>query len=188
MYRIQRCGVRASAAWGAWREREHGVSEAAATIFILPLMIALIFVLIELGFNLQYRAKVDNIVQDTVRSISNEGGVYWPKTYTGPAKYGTGAMAGTGWEGYARDRLTALCGTVNSVSSRCSSAPTITCTPQIAAYAGVEAKCTVTFPYKPVASFMSNNPAMNLGFGGIWSKPFTTTVTAPTTVGQGDPP
>lgn len=170
----------------SWRAGERGASEVTAAIFILPLLIALVFVLIEVGFNIRYRGAVDNITQDTVRGIAHDGANYWAKSYTGPYDY---AAPGQGWQAYAQARLVDLCkdGT-SSITKRCHRAPTITCQPQnIQALPGFEAICTTTFYYKPVAGFMLDNPVMNLGFGGIWSEdnPITVTVEAPTTVGRG---
>lgn len=173
-------GSRLLAPARAWANKERGASEVAAAIFVIPLMIALIFTLIEVGFNLHYRTQVDNVAQDAVRGVSHDGAVYDPRTYTGPRgeRY---EQDGAGWQTWGQERLTQLCG-----SARCKQPPTITCSPStLQTYAGETATCRVRFWYSPITGRLLDNPIMNLGFGGLWSDPIEVEVTTVTTVGSG---
>lgn len=168
-----------------WLAGERGASEITAAIFILPFLIALVFVLIEVGFNLRYRGAVDNITQDTVRSIAADGGVMYEKAYSGPSKY---RLDGTGWAGVGEQRLLELCGDgdPDKWQRRCTDKPTMDCRPMMpSAEPGADVSCTATFPYKPVAGFMANNPVFSLGFSGIWNNPISVTVKSVTTIGTG---
>lgn len=173
-----------------WLAGERGASEITAAIFVLPFLIALLFVLIELGFNLRYRGAVDNIVQDTTRSVAADGGNLYPPAFSGPANYNVGGNPGTGWAGVGRARLLDLCGDGDATKwqRRCSDLRNVrmTCTPQKPGpEPGTPVECTATFPYKPVAGFMSNNPVFSLGFSGIWNSPIEVTVRSVTSIGTG---
>lgn len=56
-----------------WLKAEKGFGEIFSTLFILPFVVASIFVLVEIGFNMRYRIAVDDIVNDTVRAASTDG-------------------------------------------------------------------------------------------------------------------
>jgi hypothetical protein len=56
-----------------WMRAERGFGEVFSTLFILPFIVASIFVLVEIGFNMRYRIAVDDIVNDTVRAASTDG-------------------------------------------------------------------------------------------------------------------
>lgn len=163
-----------------WRHAERGMSEVAAAIVVIPLMIALIFTLLEVGINLHFRSRVDAIVADTLRGVSHDGANYDVRTYTGPRAYGS---ADQGWQAWGQDQLRALCG-----DSRCGTRPrpTLSCTPvDLQQYAGEEAQCTARFTYKPITGGLLNNPVMNLGFGGLWGDEIQISMRTVTTVGSG---
>lgn len=153
-----------------------GMGEAATAIIVLPFMIALVFVILETGFNMRYRGMVDNVVQDTVRGISQDGADYWAATNTVPAGY-------PNWTTYGQSRLAELCG---DGSARCTQPPALTCWPA-GPYSepGGASGCTATFYYKPIAGFTTNNPVFNLGFGSLWADPIETTIQSRTVVGTG---
>jgi len=152
------------------------MGEAATAIVVLPFMIALVFVLLETGFNLRYRGMVDNVVQDTVRGIAQDGARSWEATSTVPAGYGGD------WQIYGQSRLAELCGG----NARCTQAPVLNCWP-MGPYSepGGDAGCEATFYYKPIAGFTTSNPVFNLGFGRLWDRPITTRIDSRTVVGEG---
>lgn len=154
---------------------DRGMGEAATAIVVLPFMIALVFVLLETGFNLRYRGMVDNVVQDTVRGISQDGADYWAATDTVPAGF-------PNWTAYGQSRLNDLC----NGNTRCTQPPALTCWPA-GPYAepGGASGCTAVFYYKPIAGFTTNNPVFNLGFGRLWADPIETTIQSRTVVGTG---
>jgi len=166
-----------------WLSQERGAGEMAAAIVVIPLMIALVFTLIEVAVAMHYRSRVDSVVQDVVRGVANDGAVYNSRTYTGPRGSGF-EQDGRGWQEYGQRALEELCGTN---STRCKQAPTITCTPTtLGIYAGDVASCTVNFYYKPVTGSLLDNPVMNLGFGGLWSdNGYSLTIESITRVGAG---
>jgi Flp pilus assembly protein TadG len=172
MLRMRRA-LRVGDVWTRWRAGEAGMGEALVAIIVLPFMVALIFVLVEVGFNLRFRAAVDAITQDAARGVAQDGGNFYAPTNT----------LGQAWSDWGTAQLVTLCGTT---SQRCKTVPTMACSPQIpAALPGVDATCTATFDYKPIATFTSTNPVFNLGFGNMWNRPISTTVTGRTVVGTG---
>lgn len=165
-----------------WRSGEAGLGDALVAIIVLPFMMAMIFVLLEIGFNMRFRASVDSITQDATRGIAQDGALYWDATSTLGSSYGP-----NGWQEWGRQQLQSLCDT----SGRCKAgqAPTMAC--NVAGGAGPlpnpgePVNCTATFPYKPLASFTSTNPIFNLGFGSLWDNPIQAQATSRTVVGTG---
>lgn len=175
-----------------WMRREDGMSEITAAIFVLPFIAFLIFVLVDVGFNLRYRTLVDNITQNTTSALANDGAQYWARTTvlpTGPdgERYDPSTFT---WEQYGTDRLQALCGT-----NRCTdpSKARMVCTVQggisdgalardVAPTKNTPVECTSYFPYRPVSP-LSNNDATSVGFKGFLTSPIESTVEALTTVG-----
>lgn len=166
-------------AWRNWRRGEAGMSEAAVAIFVLPFLMALIFTLIEVGFNLRFRAGVDGITQDTVRGVAQDGANYWDRTSTLPLQYQSSDL---GWSAWGTDRLNELCET----TGRCEPQATMTCTPALPASApGALVQCTAVVPYEPVVEFTSNG-IFSLGFSGLWADGIEQTVESRTVVGTGE--
>jgi hypothetical protein len=192
----------------SWRNRESGVSEVFSTIFVLPLVIALIFVLVEVGINMRYRMSVDMIVHDTVRAVASDGtaGVPppWSSIYpVNPTPYANsngvlrpgvynGASAPT-WERIGQRKLESLCNGLQ----RCTGIPSMKCTPTevdaklgsetwVPADPGVVVRCTAYFPYRNLVNFTVNNATFNLGFGTFWSRPIVFTAQSRTLVGSGE--
>lgn len=171
-------------AWKSWRRGEAGMSEAAVAIFVLPFMMALIFTLIEVGFNLRFRAAVDGITQDAARGVAQDGANYWDRTSTLPIQFtpeGTGP--GVGWDAWGTARLSELCTT----TGRCDAGgATMTCSPNSPSSApGAPVTCTSNVNYKPVVGFTSNG-IFSLGFSGLWTNGVQETVESRTVVGTGE--
>ncbi len=167
-------------AFKTWRRGEAGMSEALVAIIVLPFMMAMIFTLIEVGFNLRFRAGVDSIMQDTVRGVAQDGANYWVRTSTLPEEY---ASPGLGWEAWAADRLDDLCVS----TGRCADNTSIVdCTPQNIGFApGAPVECTATVDYQPVVQFTSRG-IFSLGFSGLWEDGVRSTVESRTVVGDGE--
>lgn len=160
------------AAFSRWKKGERGFAEVAAAIITIPFMVSLIFVLIETGFNLRYRSFVDSIAQDTVRGVSMDGGDYTSINSLGQS-----------WSSWATAKAVKLCGpTPGSSGSRCTSSPTVTCTPPALTTLGTEAKCTIIFPYRPVIGLMQND-VFSLGFSGMFKQSINITLTSRVLVG-----
>jgi Flp pilus assembly protein TadG len=165
-------------AWTRWRNKESGFSDVLTAMIILPFMMAMIFALIEVGFNLRYRAAVDAITQDTLRGVSQDGANYWEPTSTLPAGY-------SGWAQWGQQALVQLCN-YDGTSARCNGTPTMTCSPATpAVLPGGPTNCRAVFPYKPIATFTSTNRVFNLGFGRLWSDPIVADISGRAVVGRG---
>lgn len=194
----------------AWGRQERGLSEIFSTIFILPLVIALIFVLVEIGFNMRYRMAVDDIVNDTARAVASDGTAGVPPQWSSLYPFGgastlfdsNGAIrpgaynssGGATWERVGQQRLQTLCGSGNQ---RCTGTPTMRCTPTekdalpssetwVAPDPGLIVRCTANFPYKNLVNFTVTNVNFNLGFGTFWSRPIVFTAQSRTMVGSGE--
>jgi len=155
-----------------WRKGEAGMGDAALAMFILPFMMALIFVLLETGYNLRIRAAIDATTQDAARGVAQDGADYWDVTDT---------SGGVGWSQWGSTQLKDLC----DRTGRCTGTPTMNCFPKtIQPNPGEPVTCTATWTYKPIAPFTSNS-LFSLGFSGIWNGDITNTVTSRTVVGKG---
>ncbi len=168
----------------SWLIREEGVSEAATAIFVLPIIVALIFLLVETGFNIRTRTIIDNTLQDTTRSVAHDGGYNNPRSTTLPASYTAGVGSQTGWAKVGSMRLQADCtaGLIRSVNA-CNTL-TVTCTPAIAATAGSTVSCSLGSPitYKTLSP-LSTNPLFSFGFGPLFTTPISETITSVAALG-----
>lgn len=168
-----------------WLRREDGLSEATTAIFILPILAALIFLLIETGFNINTRTTMDNIVQDTARSAALDGGYNNPRSTLLPSAYTNMAGSNSGWAAVGTQRLQAACnsGMIRSQNS-CSSLK-IVCNTAIAAFAGDTITCALASPlqYK-VVSPLSTSPVFSFGFGPMFTKPISVSVSAASAIGR----
>jgi hypothetical protein len=193
------------------KRKEGGFSELATVIFILPILVYMIFTLLEVGFEVRYRMAVDTITREAVRGAALDGGnlpvasknslqlqgnKYFPLSNkgTGSTYYydtGQGQVPINSYDGLGSARLDILCGLVvngsNAGSDRCDASkgpPIMTCSPIKAAYIGDLITCTATFNYKPITSFASN-PVASFGLSGFLTHPITVTETAAATVNGG---
>ena len=167
-----------------WRKGEKAFSEAFSAIIILPIVVASIFVLIEIGFYMRYRIAVDDVVHDTVRAISADGTAGLPPRWSNLFPAVGSPTNQDRWIYVSRERLRELCGSTNQ---RCTSPPQMFCTPtgSVAANPGVVVRCTATFPYRNILNFTVNNRTLNLGFPAFWSEPIIFTAQSQTMVGRG---
>jgi len=170
-----------------------------STMFILPLVIALLFVLVEIGFNMRYRMSVDNILHDTIRSVAMDGTAGCPPDWSSLAT-ASGACNGSTrtWQTEGRRKLLGLCG---NGAVRCTSTTpanlSMTCTPtqtnaiaaggtKVAPEPGLTVRCTARFPYRNLVNFTVSNRTFNLGFGTLWSEPIVVTAESTTMIGSGE--
>lgn len=163
-----------------WRKDESGAAEIYSTIVILPIIVALIFLLLETGFEIHYRSNVDSIVAEAVRGISLEGGDYNPRVSiyspTSEVNSNSGSTTNT-WSSHAQIALAALCGNSNNGSypvGRCTQAPTVFCTP-LTGTQGEPVQCTATFYYLPISS-LSSQSWSSFGLSTLLTKPISITI------------
>lgn len=152
----------------AWQRGERGLSEAAAAIIIFPFLIAAMFTIVEIGFYMQTRLRLDYLVQDAVRHVAIDGGDNNPNTN----------QINNTWSAAETDNLTQLCNTKN-IRCDMSKPMTITCTPPGAAVTvGETVTCVGTLSYKPIMSWSSNPAAipLNFGFSTIYTTPISITI------------
>lgn len=155
-----------------WRRGESGVAEATAFILIIPLITSLLFVLIDVGFNLRYRLMVDNVTQDAVRGAALDGGNNWPRTNT----------LSIGWGQDLQNRLYKICSSTYPTNpGRCpagsAGAPVGSCSPKIATLTTPDVTCTSTFHYYRISP-LSTNPVTSLGFHTMFTNPIVVTLTS----------
>lgn len=168
----------------SWFIREEGVSEAATAIFVLPIIVALIFLLVETGFNIRTRTIIDNDLEDTVQSVAHDGGYDNPRSTTLPTSYTSGVGSQTGWALLGTERLQADCkdGLIRSVNA-CNTL-TVTCTPAVAATAGATVSCSLGTPitYKTLSP-LSTNPLFSFGFGPLFTTPISDSISSVAALG-----
>lgn len=167
--------------------REDGMSEAATAIFVLPIIVGLLFLLVETGFNIRTRSSVDALLQDTVRSAALDGGYNNVRATTLPSTYTRMANPASGWAAVGTERLHAACanGTIRSVGGNCRSVR-VQCTPAVAPTPGVEVRCWLTgngISYQTVSP-LSTNPLFSFGFAGLFTTPIDPTFVARAAIGQ----
>ena len=183
--------------WRKWKSSEWGFSEAAAFIFVIPIIIALIFSLIEVGWYLRYRGMVDEVTRTTAVMVAAEG------SNTAQPWSALNSTSFNSWSEFGSRQLRNLCkpipmqtsngdtvtgpitGGWGGAGSRCEQAPSMSCTPgSLQASAGADVECTARFDYKPLTS-LARSTLFNLGFGGFFSKDIKVTVRSRASIGSG---
>ena len=173
-----------------WFHREGGLSEVAGAIFVIPVMGFLIFALVESGINMNTRAKVNSITQDTAMSIASDGALWW--ILTSPPRID----ADNTWEDVGKSSLALLCdgggGSCDeeTVKMTCTITPTTANVPssegiQVAQSAGSAVKCLAEVDYDNVSP-LSGNPITSMGLSGLFNSKIESTATAQTVVGYND--
>lgn len=181
-----------------WRRGERGFGEFAAAIFVLPVLIALVFTLIELGWYLRYRAMVDEATRLTTMMVAQEGA-----NTTQPWSALKYVDPSAKWSDFGKEQLRMLCfnaipaqtasgggatGAVPSgIGQRCSQPPTMTCTPEnLQENPGEVVRCNSTFYYTPLTA-LGRSPIFSFGFSGLFARPIEIFVVSRTSVGNGRP-
>jgi Flp pilus assembly protein TadG len=163
----------------AWLRREEGVSEAATAIFILPLIAALIFLIVDTGFDIRTRTVIDGIVQDTTRSVALDGGYKNARSTSLDPSYSQG------WQTIGTNRLIQACQSGSIQTAQNCLSLSVVCTPQIAANVGDNVSCSLGTPitYKTLSP-MSTNPLFSFGMSGLFTTPINSTSTSVAAVGS----
>ena len=162
-----------------WLRAEAGLSEAATAIIVLPLIAALMFLLVETGFNIKTRTTIDSVLQDTTRGAALEGGNHNARSSSLPT-----SMYPNGWSSYGTQRLRAACaaGAIR-LQGNCNSIG-ITCSPGATTRVGDVVTCSLTVPvtYKTLSP-LSTNPAFSFGMSGLFTTPIKSTLSSRSAVG-----
>lgn len=166
-----------------WLKGERGMSEAAVAIIYLPLLVALIFLLVETGFNMRTRTMTDTILQDTARSAALDGGANNARATGLTSKYTSVKTVGGGWAKVGTERLVAACKDGSVRSTSCSI--TISCSPAVAKFAGDKVSCWLTTPitYKTLSP-MSTNPLFSFGMAGLFTTPISNKIESRAAIGS----
>ena len=143
------------------RRDERG-NEGISMMLALPLLLLLFLGSIEVGWNFYIRNRVFGVVRDITRGAAADGGNFNPRTN----------KIGQQW---AQEGFTTL--TVE-YRCQCTAPPVVSCTPHpVAATAGDEVACTVTYNYRPLTGFFRGSLANAIGLDGLFG-PFTIRQTA----------
>lgn len=148
-------------------KEERGSSELPVTLILLPLVIFLIFALIDVSFYMNTRSKVQSVLTQGVRQMALYGG--------------NSAALPLNKTGKPVDRIIYdnLYQNGNCTLSICQTPPVVTCDTQRATRVGQPMKCTVTYNYRPVVSDMF------IGFTAfLTDPPFTISSSTVSEVGQ----
>lgn len=190
-----------------FRRKERGFAEVAAAIFVLPLLIALVFTLIELGWYLRYRTMVEEATRITTVMVAAEGSQgreSWSALQSFPAGWQS-----QNWSNYGTEQLRKLCHSIpaqttsgGSVSApvpsgdtgiRCRTRPAMVCqgTPGNrldlfpTASEGNRVQCRSTFYYQTLTS-LGRSPVFSFGFNNLFEgQPIEVTVTSVPSVVRG---
>lgn len=143
--------------------REHG-SDIIITLFALPVVLAVVFSLIDVSSYFQTRAQVENITRDGARQVALYGGT----SPSIPLNIQT-----LGGKDITATVLAKLWQNGNCTLSGCTKPPTVTCSPTQASSLSQDATCTVTYNYRSIGGALVDM----LGFGNIVSTEIKVTET-----------
>lgn len=165
------------------RRREERGAETVAMLFVIPVMVVLVFALLDVGMMFRNRMLVENVARDAVRGAAADGGVLTTRT------------SGINWEQYALDRLVDDGGKCRIGQCKAGGHVLVDCngdersgagmvsaqtgqryTGNLVQYAGDTITCVVEYPYKPINGPLLNGP-IGLGMGNLL-KEFDVSVTA----------
>lgn len=166
-----------------WKRRNEDGVETAAMLIVLPVLIILVFALVDIGVMFSTRAQVAGVARDVARAAAADGGNLNPTTTTTNKRWDTVGRAQLYSSGKCR-------------YGRCQSgkAPTMNCrritstssgtvyTSDVATRSGDLITCTITYPYRGINQGLLDSP-MGLGFGSFL-KPFTVEASARAETGR----
>lgn len=118
---------------------ERGDSELVSLLVVIPLVIWIIFTIIDVSMYMQARTKVQSVVRDGARQVAIYGG---NNSSLNPYDVTV-----------ANQTKTMLYKNGKCIGVRCAEQPTLTCTPAVATQAGQQVSCTSTFTYKSIYGF-----------------------------------
>lgn len=137
------------------RDYEEG-SDIVTTLFMIPFILGLIFVMVDVSSYFQARSAVQSIVRDGARQVALYGG----QAANIPLNEADKSVANQ-----VRSRLwqNGQC-----VVSACTSAPVVVCGPNRATSLNADAFCRVTYSYRGFGGGL----VQWLGFGAVIDPPF----------------
>lgn len=162
----------------ARKTRDERGAEAVAMMIVIPVLVVLVFALIDVGMMFRARMLVENVYRDAARGAAADGGNMNPRTNT---------MGYKAWDVWGHEQLWdgSKCRVADCKSGE--GAPTIDCQTltspagveqrgNVAPQAGYLITCSGHYPYKPINGALLNGP-LGLGFGGLL-KEFEVSVSA----------
>lgn len=167
---------------GAGR-REDG-SAAISFIFAIPIVLIMLFGIIEVGWAMKTRALVQGVTRDVTRGAAADGGNCNGKTSTNagvPDENGTTRADWCGRQAWSRTGTNLLRA---QYVKQFNAPPGVTCTPEIADRAGAEVRCTATYPYKALTPMFRGGWNDALGINKILGT-FTVTYEVHAQTGDG---
>lgn len=141
------------------RRKERGDSEVITALMVIPLVVWLIFSLIDVSLYMQARSEVQNVARDAARQVAIYGG---NDSRLNP--FGKTISQAAFDRLYQNGKCTA---------SKCVEPPKVTCTPSSTNASGQQVVCTITYRYSAI---YGNNPIS--GFAGFLGSSFTVSETA----------
>lgn len=136
------------------RNHEQG-SDIITTLFMIPFVLGLIFVLVDVSSYFQTRSTVQNITRDGARQVALYGG------------NGTNVPLNSTQRTVAAAVYERLYADGSCQVSNCANPPVVTCGPQIARNINDDAFCRVTYYYQSVGGGL----VQWLGFGDLLAAP-----------------
>lgn len=139
------------------RRRDERGNDLITSIFMIPIILGLIFVLIDVSVYFQARSEVQNVARDSARTIALLGGdsKSIPLNNLGakPSELGLKSI----WDGS------------KCLPSACSKKPTISCSPDKATQLNQQVTCRVNYFYQPAGGALVSW----LGFGDLLTLPIS---------------
>lgn len=136
------------------RSKESG-SDVVAVVMLIPIIVILLFTMIDVSYYFQARSAVISATKDGARMTALFGGSSQNIPLNNTGKDTSAVIIGKIWNG------------VGCIPSQCNQQPWASCTPAKALTLGQQISCRTTYSYKP----MSGNLAELIGFGAILNVP-----------------
>lgn len=140
------------------RKEDRGASDIITILFLLPILLLLIFSMIDLSLYVMARSTVQGVARDGARQVAMWGGN--ESSLRGKASAPTANM-----------KTALVHGNGNCKPSACTKAPVIQCTPKQTSAAGDNVSCSVTYSYRSVTGNYSL-------FSALTNQSFTVTQTS----------
>lgn len=140
-------------------DSESGSSEVITTLMVIPLVLWLIFSLIDTSLYMQARSEVQNVARDGARQVAIYGG--------------NDSRLNPDNKAISQQVFDRLYQNGKCTASVCDAPPIVTCTPNATTAGGQEVGCTIEYSYRAI---YGNNPIT--GFAGFLAQSFTVTETA----------
>lgn len=146
------------------RNSEKGASDIIVVLFVAPIMVFLLFGMIDVSTWLQAREHTYNSVRDAARQVAFFGGNDHRVSLNPNSDYVSNVIRDTKMRGGNNTCAPGL---------PCTRPADLTCTPNVVRTLGQTVSCTGTYHYQSVAGGMT----AWLGFGDLLGQPITVTET-----------